>query len=221
MKIKKLRLGSKNLQKLQEFYADILGFELELASAGEINVKAGFTQLVFSEKLESPELYHYAFLIPTGSLEAAIKYVESREIELLTYKGNKVIHFDTGRSIYFFDADGNIAEFIERPSLSYPSKQTFDVCDVICVNEIGLPVSNTLDTSQELMTNHNIQPINPKAWNEYFCWVGDHEGAVIVVKERRHWMPTEIPAVINDFEIAFEENNTSMNFKCKSGELLT
>ena len=190
MKIKNLKLGSKNIQKQQEFYADILGFEIRKIANNEVAVKAGFTELVFSEELESPALYHYAFLIPAGSVEVAIQYVESRKIDLLPLEGDKIIHFDTGRSIYFFDAEGNIAEFIERPSLDYPSKQTFDIDDVICVNEIGLPVTNTLKISHELMTSHSIQPINPKAWNENFCWVGDHEGAVIVVKEGRHWMPT-------------------------------
>lgn len=221
MKIKELKLGSKNIQKQKEFYADILGFETEQNSTNKITVKAGFTKLVFSEELESPELYHFAFLTPAGSVEACMQFVESREIELLPFEGDKVIHFDTGRSIYFFDADGNIAEFIERPSLDYPPKETFDINDVICLNEIGLPVQNTLEISHELMSSCSIRPINPKAWNENFCWVGDHEGAVIVVKEGRHWMPTEIPAVINDLEIEYEENNISMAINCKSGKLLT
>lgn len=220
MKFKALKIGSKNLKKQQEFFADRLGFEVKKTSTHEIIVNAGFTQLTFSEKLEPPELYHYAFLIPTGSLEASIQYVESKAIELLPFRGEKVIHFDTGRSIYFFDADGNIAEFIERPLLDYPTKRAFDIRDVICVNEIGLPAADTIEMSHDLMTHYGIQPINPKAWNEKFCWVGDHEGAVIVVKEGRHWMPTEIPAVINDFELEYEEQGVSTSFSCKSGQLI-
>lgn len=221
MRFNKLKLGSKSVKKQQGFYADVLGFGIKKSTTDQLVIQAGFTEFIFSQQLDPPNLYHFCFLIPTGSLESSIQYLESREIELLPFQEEKIIHFDTGRSIYFFDPDGNIAEFIERPSLDYPAKKTFDIIDVICVNEIGLPVLKTLGMSHELMTNKGVQPINPKAWNENFCWVGDHEGALIVVKEGRHWMPTEIPCVINDFELDYLENGDHMTIKCKSGKLIT
>ncbi|WP_420580018.1 VOC family protein [Reichenbachiella sp.] len=221
MKFNKLKLGSKSVKKQLEFYADILGFEIIKNTSDELEIRAGLTKFAFSEKLYPPDLYHFCFLIPTGSLESSIQFLDSRDIDLLPFEGENIIHFDTGRSIYFFDPDGNIAEFIERPSLDYPIKQSFDINDIICVNEIGLPVANTLDMSHKLMTYHGIEPINPKTWNEKFCWVGDHEGAVIVVKEGRHWMPTELPAVINDFELEYVENGAHKTIQCKSGKLIT
>lgn len=164
-------------------------------------------------------MYHFAFLIPTGSLEASIQFIESKGIALLPFHGEKIIHFDTGRSIYFFDPDGNIAEFIERPLLDYPASHSFEIHNIICVNEIGLPVSDTLETSNDLMINHRILPLNPKTWNENFCWVGDHEGAVIVVKEGRHWMPTELPSVINDLELEYTEGGVQNKIVYKSTKL--
>ncbi|SMD35387.1 hypothetical protein SAMN04488029_2490 [Reichenbachiella faecimaris] len=220
MRFNKLKIGLKNSNKQQVFYKEILGFTVSTNEASEIVIKAGATQFILSKQIIAPHLYHFAFLIPTGSLESAIEYIESRSIDLLPFQGEKIIHFDTGRSIYFFDPDGNIAEFIERPLLNYPTKKKFEIDDIICVNEIGLPVDQPLVVSGELMNKHGIQPINHKNWNDNFCWVGDHEGAVIVVKEGRHWLPTQISGVLNDFELHYTGfNKNLLALKVENGQI--
>lgn len=218
MRIEKLTLFGKNLKAQEEFYGALLGFPILSSEANELAIETGETMLVFQQNLKSP-IYHFAFLIPTGSLEAAIDFAESKGIELLPLNDEKIIHFDSGRSIYFYDSDGNIAEFIERPKLSYSPKQTFEISDVIRINEIGHPVIDPIKSSHELMDKFGIRPINPSAFRDNFCWVGDHEGAMIVVSEGRHWLPTQVPSVINDFEMTYEEGEIKYQLKCQAGEV--
>lgn len=219
MQFKKLKIGSKNLKKQQLFYQRLLGFPVSSITHNKLVIDAGATQLIFSNEINTAELYHYAFLIPTGSLEACINFIELKGIDLLPFKGEKIVHFDTGRSIYFLDPDDNIAEFIERPMLHYPAQKKFTIGDVICINEIGHPVKNPLSVSEKLMIHHGIQPINHKIWNDNFCWVGDHEGAVIVVKEGRNWLPTKTPSVFNDFELEYIDNGLSFHLKISGGKI--
>lgn len=216
----KLKIGLKNFDKQRHFYHDALGFELSSKGSSELIIQAGRTELVLSKEVTAPALYHFCFLIPTGSLAASIDLLESKGIDLLPFKGEKVVQFDTGQSIYFFDPDGNIAEFIERPLLNYPTKNTFEIKEVLCVNEIGHPVADPMETSQKLMTDHGIQPINHKTWNDKFCWVGDHEGAIIVVKNGRAWMPTDIPGVCNDFELEYTSMGKTHQLKMVGGHII-
>lgn len=218
MQFEKLIISSRDLKTQQGFYEGLLGFSTLGSDSEKLVINAGATQLVFSSRTTTP-VYHFAFLIPTGSLEAAIDFVESKGIELLPLRENKIIHFDSGRSIYFYDPDGNIAEFIERPGLSYPAKDTFQISDVIRINEIGHPVLDPLSESNKLISQYGIEPINPKAFRKNFCWVGDHEGAIIVVEKDRHWLPTDIPAVFNDFELEYAENGQRHRLKFESGDI--
>lgn len=219
MLFQKLKIGLKNYENQREFYQEILGFHVSTQIASELSVQAGTTSLVFSKQIRAPNLYHFCFLIPTGSLESAINFLDSRDIVILPFHGEKIVHFYTGRSVYFFDPDGNIAEFIERPLLNYPQKNSFNINDIICVNEIGNPVSNPLETSHILMTKHGVRPINPETWTDKFCWAGDHEGAIIVVKEGRHWMPTEMPGVLNDFEIEYQDQKRLRQVRFAQGKI--
>jgi len=139
-------------------------------------------------------------------LQSAIDFLEKKEIELLRYEGKKVIDFTTGQAIYFYDADGNIGEFIERPSLGISSSQPFSIDQVVCLNEIGLPAKNPLTMAKTLTEKFGIQPIEPSIMREDFCWVGDYKGVLIVPKMGRNWLPTTISSTLNNFSVQYQEN---------------
>lgn len=143
MEIKKLTLFSNNLIEQEQFYGNKLGFPTYRINDNRVVINTQENQLIF-ESSKNNFCYHFAFLIPTGSLESAMGFLKKRNIQLLPFKGSEIIHFNSGRSIYFYDMDGNITEFIERPTLQYPSVNDFSIEQVIKVNEIGLPVKNTL-----------------------------------------------------------------------------
>lgn len=108
--------------------------------------------------------------------------------------------------IYFFDKDGNIAEFIERPRLGFESDDAFSINQILRINEIGLPVEKPLEYSKILIEKFNLTLSDLDNFGDFFCWTGDHEGVFIVVKKGRNWKPTQLPAEVNDFEIEFEES---------------
>ncbi|MDY8135587.1 hypothetical protein [Aquimarina sp. 2201CG5-10] len=216
MEIKSLTLFSKQPKKLKAFYKEIIGFKCQDITNG-FEIITLENRLQF-EKSDQEFYYHFAFLIPTGSIEDAIRYLETRSIELLPYKEKKIIEFDTGRSIYFYDPDGNIGEFIERPLLEYPQSSTFSIDKVIKLNEIGLPHHDPIKVSNDLMNTYNIAPINASNFGENFCWVGDHNGVIIVTKEGRNWLPTNKPGIVNDFIIEYSDSgkNHKLSFENNS-----
>ena len=146
-------------------------------------------------------------------------FLKKRNIQLLPFKGSEIIHFNSGRSIYFYDIDGNIAEFIERPTLPYAKGKDFSIERVIKVNEIGLPVKNTLKMANYIVDELGINPINKNEFSDAFCWAGDFNGVIIVVKEGRNWLPTNIPGTMNDFNIVYSEKGEEKNIGFKNNKV--
>jgi len=224
MQLRKLKLYSKNIKSQFKFYKNVLGFDVEFFEKNKIKIQTGSTELIFEEQPESNFVYHFALLIPNDKIEDAISFLEKKEIELLPFRGEKIIHFGTeenhtGRSIYFYDADGNIAEFIERRSLNFVDESPFSLDQILKINEIGLPAENPIEFSKQLIDQFNIQLIDPQKITEKFCWVGDYEGVFIVVKKGRNWLPTEIPAMLNDLWVTFESDGNTFEFEFREGKV--
>ncbi|MEL6253879.1 MAG: VOC family protein [Bacteroidota bacterium] len=218
MKIQKLRLYASQLPSLFDFYHDKLGFEEIFLSNEELHIQVGGTELVF-EKHPLGFIYHFAFLIPHAQIDAAIEYLEDRNIDLLPYKGKQVIDFTTGKAIYFYDPAGNIVEFIDRPNLNLSADGKFSTKQILRLNEIGMPVNDPLLVSKSLRESFNIRLVQPEILGEHFCWIGDYEGVFIVVKEGRNWLPTSLPAMFNDFEADFIESGVSFSLKFVNGQI--
>ena len=219
MEIQELKIFSQNINEQESFYSDVLGFDCIRTSASTLEVITKENKLIF-EKSDSMSYYHFAFLIPPKSLESAIAYVEDRSVELLRLKNDKVIYFDSGKAIYFYDKDANIVEFIERPTLEYRSQHSFSADSIIKVNEIGLPVKNPLQVAGRLVAEFNVEPLNEMEFNSIFCWAGDYNGVIIVVKEGRNWLPTDKPAISNDFSIWYEEQGKATGLKFENNKII-
>jgi len=203
MEITQLKLFTDNFQNQIRFYRDLLGFDLFDISEHHFCMQAGHTKLTFENSKEDI-YYHFAFLIPTNKLDEAITFLQNRDIALLKYKRKNIIDFGEGKSVYFHDANQNIVEFIERPALGYTTQLPFSIDRVIKINEIGLPVENTIHMTEKLIEKFKIRLINPENISDQFCWVGDFNGAIIVTKISRNWLPTNTPGIINDFCIEFK-----------------
>ncbi len=202
MLIHSLALASRSPEEQHSFYSGTLGFKASEERRDHNTINAGATKLKF-QKSVSAQYYHFAFLIPEGRIEACMDYVEKRGIRLLPLDGSKIIEFDPGRSIYFFDPDGNIAEFIERPVIK-GGQGAFSIDEVVRVNEISYPVEEPLRINKEFRSKFGIEPGQGAFFREDFCWCGDYEGVFLLTRPGRNWLPTQKPAVPNSFEIEFE-----------------
>ena len=219
MEIKELTLFSNNIDEQEDFYENLLGFECSRHNSSCLEILTSGNKLIFVQA-DQEFYYHFAFLIPTGTLESAIGYLEERSIALLRHQGNKIVYFDLGRAIYFYDSSGNIVEFIERPMLDYSSRNQFTIDAIIKLNEIGLPVKEPLKTANRLVDEFFICPLDKSQFNNEFCWVGDHNGVVIVVKEGRNWLPTKKKGVPNDFSMRYTDTGRIQEITFKNNEIL-
>ncbi len=213
MKIDELHLLSNDLKSQEEFYGYILDLDTAWKSDGRLEILCGKTLLVLHPYKSSSVFYHFCFLIPTGSLERAMVFMEGLGLELLLNNGETITHFDNGRSIYFHDGNENITEFIERPLVDFPHKESFDISDLININEIGLPTPEPEQIATELCDDHGIIPLAPEHFDDVFCWAGDHEGAIIVVKEGRGWLPTGRPCISAPFKVSYREGDTPFEYR--------
>src|SRR5215212_3099107 len=117
MKLKKLVLQTKNIDRLASFYSKIL--ELNVAKyAGSIEIPMGQTIIVFEQtRKRTDPFYHFAINIPSNKIEEAKEWLSSK-VELLFIEDYKSVIADfvnwNAKSVYFFDTGGNVVELIAR-----------------------------------------------------------------------------------------------------------
>ncbi len=203
MKIHSLTLSSPRLDAQQSFFADVLGFPVERMQPDLLKVRCGETELCF-RAADRSWYYHYCFLIPPGCLAAVIRFLDERELEPLPWQGKRIVDFGNGRAVYFHDADGNVAEFIERPSLGHPEQESFGIQDVIRLNEIGLPCRDPLARGDALVGQYGIRLLGEASRHGNFYWCGDFEGVLLLPRLGRAWMPLDRPCEANPARVDFE-----------------
>ncbi len=202
MRIHELTLPSTQLEAQFEMYSNRLGFACEWVDRGRMRVKCGATSLNFV-RAQRQFYFHYCFLVPTGSVESICRFLDDRDFQSLLFKGQRTVQFSNGRSVYYYDADQNIAEFIERPMLNVPVKPDFDVADVLRINEIGIPAEQPIVQAEAFIKKYGIVCADDAVFREDFVWCGDYEGVFIMPKIGRNWLPTDRPAEKNELRVGF------------------
>lgn len=196
MNIQRLELLTANVQAQKDFYTTVLELPAESLSSG-LAIQAGSTEILFSQAPSDFDgAYHFAFNIPENQFQNSRKWITSR-ISLLRDKSGKE-EFESKNwnsdSIYFFDAAGNVLEFIARHTLQNATDEGFDSRQILNVSEIGLPSENVIALANQLCTRLSIS-VFKQAMNENFTPVGDDNGLFILPVKDRIWMPDSgVPA---------------------------
>jgi catechol-2,3-dioxygenase len=179
MKIKELKLYSNHLKGQKEFYVSLFGLELVNDSSTWFTVKVGETFLSFIKNDDNP-YYHFAINIPSNQIEESAKWLRER-VSILPFEDKDIINFPAwnAKSIYFYDADKNIVEFIARRNLNIISTNTFSGNSLLHVSEIGLPTSNVPELFKKLNEVYGLEKYNCDL--KKFCAIGDEYGLFIVV----------------------------------------
>jgi catechol-2,3-dioxygenase len=208
MKIRQLSLYCFDINSQKHFYNDVLGFSLIDDGHDSFTIEVGWSHLKFIKSTIECK-YHYCFLIPSNKLEEALIWMQNRTEVLEIYPQRYIQFFESWNaySFYFLDANGNVAEFIARKDLCNDSNDVFDIKDVLCVNEIGMPTSNIKRTSDLLE-----QKMNSTFWKgntDSFGTNGNQEGLLLLpnYKTRTKWFPTDVSVEPSPF-IAHIEINT-------------
>lgn len=220
MRIKKLKLYTKQLSLEKAFYTQRLGFSIIEEGENYFTISVGWSELTF-ESSEVEHIYHYCFLIPSNKLSEALEWMEKR-VDLIDLEAEKKVQrFESWNadSFYFYDASGNIAEFIVRYDLNNEIDQDFNIEEVICLNEIGMPTRDVTGTNTAL--EHYF---GTKLWKgdlERFGTNGTQEGLFLLpnYEIKEIWFPTTIKIKPEPFEIQFEHEGRLFFMEYKEEEI--
>ncbi len=192
MKIFQLNLKCNDLDRMKEFYTNVLEMELLTETESYFAILAGSTKILFEKDAAIP-FYHVCFRTNTEYFDHIYQKLGAESV-LLPNECGEYSMFWKGKQAYFIDPDGNIIEMLERP-LDGVKKEGIRWHDV---GEIGLPAKDVSVMEQKLdqyLYNEQMDS------SETFAFYGDRKGVFVLVKEGRNWYPTERAAVISPIKI--------------------
>jgi len=216
MKIQELILLTNNLAETKKFYESTMGFKKISETETSVSFAVGTSELIFelTEKNQNPK-YHFAFNIPTNSLNDAVHWT-SKRTSLIETENSFITDFENwkAKAFYFFDNNRNILEFICRTDLKNPTDKPFSVETVLNINEIGIVVDHPLQVADEIVKKTNIGYFTKGPKREDFVAVGNDDGLFVISNPNRKWYPTQemaekwkiktkLNVADNEFELEF------------------
>ena len=204
MRIKNLSLLSNDLDSQKSFYHDTLGFTLSNESKESFSISIGWSNLTFKKSKEK-FYYHYCFLIPSNKFEEAYDWFAKR-MDIVSQ--NDETKFDStnwnAKSFYFYDGNGNISECIARFDLANSVDSSFNLSQLLSVNEIGAPSNNISKMNKQLESQ-----TGSLFWKGNFVRFGtngDNEGLFLLVnyEDKKTWFPTDLQTQSSPFETNIE-----------------
>lgn len=208
MKIEFLTLYTNQLEEQLRFYERVLKMPVQNITNLSFQVVMGYTILEF-QKVETATPYHFAIHIPARQEEQALEWLRER-VGILTDQGEEIIDFPAwkARSVYFYDADKNIVEFISREDLFPADSEKFSEESLLGICEIGVATENVEEKFRFLNDHFGLQKFTGDY--ERFCATGDDGGLFIIInKEIKDWIPTGDTAFASPFEIEFSVKGAS------------
>ncbi len=193
MEIKAIEITSPEISATRQFYHKKLGFKIHHDTKDKISFETGSSILTFILSSQPRPRYHFAFLIPDNTVSDALEWLSSRATLIRNPADKLITDFKSwnARSIYFYDNNGNILEFIARLDLQNASTEKFSASSIRCLNEIGLVVDAPLSYSEKLIHKLAIDYFDKGPKKEDFVVLGDNQGLLIISGTNRNWFPTE------------------------------
>ncbi|MCB0727247.1 MAG: VOC family protein [Ignavibacteriae bacterium] len=191
MFINEVILITDKLDELKEFYGSILGLPVRSENENSVSVRTINSVLTFTANntdLYKNPFYHFAFNIPNNKFIEAKAWISER-VNLIESGGENEFEFASwnARALYFYDPAGNILEFIARYDLDNSASGNFTGKNILNISEIGLPVRNVEMFFNKVTAEFGLPLFSGDKKN--FCAVGDDNGLMIIVPEKRTWYP--------------------------------
>ncbi len=208
MRIDQIQIKTNDIQKTKAFYQNIFDLFILENDQKSITFQAGTSILKFVEDPSFDSIYHFAFNIPENQLEKAILWCKDK-VDLIVLEDKSVVtNFENwnAHSIYFFDHNGNLLEFIARHDLNNEQVGDFNAASILSISEIGIVTESPLQLGNQLIEEHGLHFFTQNTNTEKFAAIGDHEGLLILVQPTRNWYPTQIPSESNPVKITLENN---------------
>lgn len=196
MKILKIVLETVNIHEMKKFYTETLEMPIVREKQSFFTVRAGHSLITFQQtnSVEAP-FYHFALKTSLSFYDYMFKKLSDLKVNILPNSDGELSGYWKGKQVYFTDPDGNIVEILEREIPESDEQSGWvDVC------EVGLPSDNVEDMSKFLSSIKNIN----RPESDIFRFYGDETGNFVLVKEGRHWYPTDRPATIHPIIVEVE-----------------
>lgn len=193
MEILEVEIQTDDLIGTENFYCDILGLTLSDKKENSISFLAGQSTLTFTKTNNSYPKYHFAFNIPNNKLDQAITWSTPR-LKLLKTADNEIVaNFESwnAKSVYFYDNNNNILEFIARFDLKNSTDKPFDISSIQSISEIGIVTDDPIKLADKLIEDNNLCVFAKGSKSEKFTALGDDNGLLIIVETNRNWFSTE------------------------------
>ncbi|WP_281234109.1 VOC family protein [Flavobacterium gelatinilyticum] len=215
MKIDQIQIKTNDIQKIKTFYQNTLGLFILENDSKSITLQAGTSILKFTEDPGFKSIYHFAFNIPENQLEEAIQWCKDKADLIVLEDKSVVTHFENwnAHSVYFYDLNGNLLEFIARHDLNNEQVGEFNSASILNISEIGIVTESPLELGNQLIAEHGLRFFSQNENTDKFSAIGDHEGLLILVQPNRNWYPTQTPSESNPTEITLENDESIINLK--------
>jgi len=218
MKINQLVIYSSNIEAQLKFYRDQLGFEVQKVSNDSFELKLGYSVLKIEYK-EKATPYHIALHIPDRQEKEALAWLDGKRA-VLKFKDDEIIDFSNWQamSVYFYDEDQNIMEFISRRNFSKPESAIFDASNIVGIAEVGMATNDLPQKFEKMKRDCGLDKFDGDL--EKFCAVGEASGLIITIdKNKKDWFPVEDKAYASDFRLEFEHQSKIYNMIFSNDEL--
>jgi catechol-2,3-dioxygenase len=202
VKILKLEIRTSNIEDQLKFYKDLMGLEILKYDEESFEIQVGYTLVRFLKDKDATP-YHIAFHIPDKQEEKALNWLKDR-VGVVKNNIDEIVDFPAwdARSIYFYDRDKNILEFISRRNFNKPNSAIFSEKSILGVSEIGLATSSIEKQLKILQEECGLEIFDGNL--ERFCAIGDDAGLIITIdKNLKTWFPTGDKAYTSEFKLEF------------------
>lgn len=218
MKIERLEIKSGDVGEQLKFYRDLLGQEIKNYKEESFEVEVGYSILKLVQDANATP-YHIAIHIPDRQEEIALDWIKDR-VPVLKHNNDEIIDFSNwnAKSLYFYDADKNIMEFISRKSFNKPESAIFSEESLLGIAEVGLATDDIKEKFEFLHRNCHLGIFDGSF--EKFCAIGDDKGLLITIdKNDKDWFPTKDRAFPSDFKIKFRHKDQKQELKFENNRL--
>ncbi|MGO3182880.1 MAG: VOC family protein [Aequorivita sp.] len=219
MKIIELTLYSTQIDAQKKFYGEKLGLEIIHSNEKGVSIKIGKTILRFIQKSVSKP-YHFAFNIPSNKVTESLKWLKER-VEIQKDGDADIVDFPAwnAESIYFYDADKNILEFIARKNLDNDNYEPFTSDDLLEISEIGLATTEFQEKFDFLISAVGVTKFG--GGREVFSALGSETGLFILIDiNKKDWFPTNDEAFSAEFIAKIELDGKLKTVEFKNETLL-
>jgi len=192
MNILEIEILTSNFDETEYFYTKVLGLKTINKTQDIISLVAGKSTLTFRYSDRTSSTYHFAFNIPNNKLDEALIWLSKKAELIKNEEGTFITNFDSwnAKSLYFYDNNGNVLEFITRFDLNQISDQPFTSGSISAISEIGVVTDTPIAFAERMINEHELQYFAKGPKREDFAVLGDDNGLIIISSSNRDWYPT-------------------------------